>query len=134
MAKGKRTHGRLSIFKGREAKLNYAVFQVLSLKGPQTIYGIHKSIKAQKNFRDVGYATVNKRVRVLEKSGYVRKAVKKTATAPTRFIYELTKKAQLSILLDTISLEGLFTKLDEASAAAILDILRRTQISADFKK
>jgi len=32
---GKRNFGRVSVFRGREARLNFVVFQLLSLKGPQ---------------------------------------------------------------------------------------------------
>ena len=127
MAGTKRNSDRLSVFKGRGARLNYAVFQVL-LKGPRTIYGIHGSVKAERSFRDVSYATVNKRVRSLERAGYVRKAVKKAATRKCWPMYELTGKAQLAMLLDGLGLEGLFTMLDEGSVAAILAVLRKAQI------
>jgi DNA-binding MarR family transcriptional regulator len=123
----KRNSCRLSVFKGRGARLNYAVFKVL-LKGPSTIYGIHGSVKAERSFRDVSYATVNKRVRSLERAGYVRKAVKKVATRTCWPMYELTGKAQLAMLLDGLGLEGLFTMLDEGSVAAILAVLRKAQI------
>jgi len=133
--RSKRNCGRISVFKGREARLNFAVFHILALKGPQTIYGIHKGVKAQRTLRHVRYATINKRVRSLEKSGYVRKkGVKKTATGTKASIYELTKKAQLAILLDSINLEEFFTKLDEATASAILATIRKSQILADFQK
>jgi len=48
VAKGKRKRGRISVFKGREAKLNFAIFHILALKDPQTIYDIHKEVKAKK--------------------------------------------------------------------------------------
>ena len=51
MAKGKREKGRLQVFKGREARLNKAVLQILAIKGPQTIYDIHKEVKTQKRLR-----------------------------------------------------------------------------------
>lgn len=135
MYKGKGNTGRLSIFKGRQAKLNFAVFLTLSLKGPQTIYRIHKNIKAQKGLGHVRYASVNKRVRSLEKSGYVRKkGSKKTAMGIEVAIYELTEKAQLAMLLDSIGLEELFTRLDEASASAILALIKKLKIPAKSRK
>jgi hypothetical protein len=39
--------GRLSVFKGREARLNKAIFHILAQKGLQTIYDIHKETKVQ---------------------------------------------------------------------------------------
>ena len=41
MAKGKARSGRLSVFKGHEARLNKAIFHILALKSPQTIYDIY---------------------------------------------------------------------------------------------
>jgi DNA-binding MarR family transcriptional regulator len=73
VAKGKRESGRISVFKGRQAKLNKAIFHILALKGPLTIYDIHKEVKAQRGFRQTRYANVNKRVRALEESGYINK-------------------------------------------------------------
>jgi DNA-binding MarR family transcriptional regulator len=65
--------GRISIFKGHEARLNKVIFHILALKGPLTIYDIHKEVKAQKGLRQTRYASVNKRVRSLEESGYINK-------------------------------------------------------------
>jgi len=66
--------------------------------------------------RHVRYASVNKRVRVLEKSGYI----KKTKAGFKASIYELTTKAYLAILLNSINLNKLVTRTDEATASAIL--------------
>jgi hypothetical protein len=37
---------KLQVFKGREAKLNKAIFTILAHKGPLTIYDTHKEVKA----------------------------------------------------------------------------------------
>ena len=121
MAKGKRKRAELSVFKGREAKLNYAIFQILAQKGPQTIYDIHKIMKTRRRLRHVRYATVNKRVRALEESGYIRKiGRKKTKAGFKASIYELTIKAYLAILLNFIDLDDLLMRVDDATASAIL--------------
>ena len=126
MERSKRNCGRISVFKGREARLNFAVFHILALKGPQTIYDIHKELKAQKGLRYIRYATVNKRVRALEESGYVKKiGIKKTKAGFDASTYELAAKAYLAILLNSVSLEELLTRLDETAANEILaDIIR----------
>ena len=126
MAKSKKKTERLSVFKGREAKLNRAIFHILARKGPQTIYDIHKQVKNQKRLRYVRYASVNKRVRALEKSGYIKKiGAKKTKAGFEATIYELTVTAYLAILLNSINLDELVTRVDEVTASAILgDILR----------
>lgn len=116
----------LSVFKGREAKLNKAIFHTLALEGPQTIYDIHKEVKTQRKLRHTRYATVNKRARALEALGYVKKiGVKKTKAGFEAIIYELTARTYLAILLDSINLDELVTRADETTASAILgDIMR----------
>jgi Fe2+ or Zn2+ uptake regulation protein len=121
VAKHKDKTGRISVFKGREAKLNRAIFQILALKGPLTIYDIHKEVKARRGLRRTRYATVNKRVRSLEESGYITKVgLKKTKAGFEASIYELTARAYLAILLNSINLNELVTRVDESAASAIL--------------
>jgi len=121
VAKRKDKTGRISVFKGREAKLNRAIFQILALKGPLTIYDIHKEVKVRRGLRRTRYATVNKRVRSLEESGYIKKiGVKKTKAGFKASIYELTARAYLVILLNSINLNELVMRADEVTASAIL--------------
>lgn len=121
MPRRKRQSGRISVFKGQKAKLNHAIFQTLALKGPQTIYGIHKIVKAQRKLRHVRYASVNKRVRSLEESGYIRKiGLKRTKAGFEATIYELTSRAYLAILLNSINLNELITQANEDTATEIL--------------
>ena len=121
MAKGKRESGRLPVFKGHEARLNRAIFHILALKSPQTIYDIHKEVKAQRGFRHTRYASVNKRVRFLEELGYVKKTgIKKTKAGFQASIYELTTKAYLAILLNSTNLDELLMQVDDATAQTIL--------------
>jgi len=127
VGKGNRNVGRISVFKGREAKLNFAIFQVLSLKGPQTIYDIHKELKAQKALRYIRYATVNKRIRLLKESGYINKiGEKKTKAGFEASIYELTARSYLAILLNSINLDKLVKRVDDATASMILAAITYT--------
>jgi predicted transcriptional regulator len=125
--RSKRNCGRISVFKGREARLNFAVFQVLALKGPQTIYDIHKELKAQKGLRYIRYATVNKRIRLLKESGYINKiGEKKTKAGFEASIYELTARSYLAILLNSINLDKLVKRVDDATASMILAAITYT--------
>ena len=127
MGKGKRNCGRISVFKGREARLNFAVFQVLALKGPQTIYDIHKEVKAQRRLRQTRYASVNKRVRLLEDSGYIKKiGIKKTKAGFEASIYELNVKGYLAIFLNQINLDDFLKRVDDAAASTILGAITGT--------
>ena len=127
MVRSKRNCGRISVFKGREAKLNYAVFHILALKGPQTIYDIHKELKAQKGLRYIRYATVNKRIRLLKESGYINKTGgKKTKAGFEASIYDLTARSYLAILLNSINLDKLVKRVDDATASMILAAITYT--------
>ncbi len=121
MASRKSQSGKISVFKGREAKLNHAIFHVLALKGPLTIYNIYKEVRTQRRLRYVRYASANKRVRSLAESGYVRKiGVKRTKAGFKSSIYELTPKAYLAILFNSVNLEALLMRMDETEASVIL--------------
>ena len=121
MARREGKTGRISVFKGREAKLNRAIFQILALKSPLTIYDIHKEVKARRGLRRTRYATVNKRVRSLEELRYVKKTgAKKTKAGFNASIYELTARAYLAMLLNATNLNALVMQADESTASAIL--------------
>lgn len=114
----------LSVFKGREAKLNRAIFQALALKGPQTAYDIHKNVKRLRELRYAYYGNVNKRIRDLEVRGYVIEAgFKKTKAGFEAIEYELSAKAYLVLLLDSVTLENLVTNVSEELAIELLAIL-----------
>jgi DNA-binding MarR family transcriptional regulator len=112
---------KLQVFKGREAKLNRAIFRILALKGPQTIYDIHKQVRMCRGLKYTKYASVNKRVRSLKEAGYIKRAGDRKTRAgfevPT---YELTTKAYLATLLNSISFEELLLRLEETDENQIL--------------
>ncbi len=121
MAKGKRNCGRISVFKGREAKLNRAIFQALALKGPQTIYDIHKRLRTMRGLRCTHYGNVNKRVRALQQLGYVKEVnIKSTKAGFEATEYELTARAYLALMLASIKPEDLLNRIDEDAALEIL--------------
>jgi DNA-binding Lrp family transcriptional regulator len=121
VAKRKRNSARLSVFKGREVKLNHAIFHILAIRGPLTLSDIHKEVRTRRRLRPTRYASVNKRVRSLEKSGYIKKiGAKKTKTGFKSVIYQLSAKAYLAILLNSMNLDDLLMRVDEASALVIL--------------
>jgi len=112
---------RLSVFKGREAKLNRAIFQSLALKGVQTIYDIHKHVRTFRGLRYTYYGNVNKRVRTLQQFGYVKEvSIKSTKAGFEATEYELTTRAYLALMLDSINLEDLLNRMDENIASEIL--------------
>ena len=112
---------RLSVFKGREARLNKAIFHILALKGPLITYDIAKQIRQQKFMRRKLPSVVNRRVRVLERLGYVKKAgTKKTLPGSIGILYQISSKAYLALMLDQVSLNDIIEKTDETAALELL--------------
>ena len=115
------------MFKGREAKLNRAIFQTLAIKSPQTIYDIHKQVTKYGCLRHTRYASVNKRIRFLEESGYIKKiGIKKTKAGFEASIYELNVKGYLAIFLNQINLDDFLKRVDDAAALTILGAITGT--------
>ena len=124
MAKGKRKRGRISVFEGREAKLNFAIFQVLSLKGPLTIYEVCKEVRTQKGLKNTKYTNVNRRVRALEHAGYLEKAgTRKTQAGFQAALYQLTARTYLAIILDQIDLNYVLQEADRTTVQTLLAVI-----------
>lgn len=120
--KGKGTE--LSVFKGREAKLNRAIFKTLIMKSPQTIYDITKTIKNQRGLGHTKYTNVSRRVRALEQSGFVDKAgVKETQAGTQAILYQLATRTHVAILLDHISPDALIVEADQDALNTMLAAL-----------
>jgi len=118
---------RLSVFKGREAKLNLAVIQAFGAEEPQTTRQLHQKIIQIKELKHTSYSTVNKRVRNLEQYGYLRKASVKQRPGGLTNYYELRPKAILAKFLESNTIEYLFEKINDESALAILGVLIGTK-------
>ena len=115
---------KLSVFKGREAKLNHAIFQTLALKGPQTVYDIHKNVKKLRGLRYTHYGNISKRVRALLQQGYVRQlCIRRSKAGFEAIVYDLALKAYAAIILDSISLDALLDRMDEVSAMGFLAVI-----------
>jgi len=107
---------RISIFKGREARLNKAIFWILAQQGPLNTYNIWRKVRAQRDFSYIRYHVVNRRVRALREQGYIEKHGEKRAEkidlmAP---LYQLTARAYLAMLLNEINLDHFIEKATEA--------------------
>jgi hypothetical protein len=123
VARRKDKTGRISVFKGREAKLNRAIFQVLALKGPLTVYDVHKELRTQKGLEHTKYTNVNRRVRALERSRYLRK----TGTRPTlagfeASLYELATRGYAALVFDQINLDRFIKSAKENEIVQALAI------------
>lgn len=120
MARKKSKGTELSVFKGREAKLNRAIIQVLAVEEPQTTRALHKKITQIKGLRDTSYSTVNKRVRDLEQRGYIKKVEVKERRGGITNYYELPPKAYLASFLSSTNFENLLSRVNDTTALSIL--------------
>jgi len=119
-----RTGSKLSVFKGRKASLNRAIFVILDKEGPKTVIEIQKQLSKQKNLEGTYYASVNKRIHCLEKAGYIKPALNKTAQPTSKaIIYELRAKAYLATFINKKSAEELLNKVTDKDATIILSDL-----------
>jgi len=124
MARKKGKGTELSVFKGREAKLNRTILQTFAHLGSQTIYDVHKRVVETKGFKRTRYANVNIRVRTLEETGYLRKTgLKKTKAGLEAVLFEITTRAYIALLLNTLNIDGLIGELDEPTALTLLSSL-----------
>jgi len=122
---------RITVFKGRDARLNKAIFWILAQQSPLTIYDIWRKLRTQRDFAYIPYNTVNRRVRVLEERGYVEKSgERKTKTGFVAALYQLTARAYLAILIDKIDLDIFIEKAPDVSIlSAIAAIVSASQSS-----
>jgi predicted transcriptional regulator len=124
VARRKGQSGRISVFKGREARLNRAIFHILALKGPLTIYEVCKEVRTQKGLKQTRYTNVNRRIRNLEQSGCLEKAgTRKTQAGFQATLYQLTPRAYLAFLLNQINLDNFIQTADEDAIIATLAAL-----------
>jgi DNA-binding PadR family transcriptional regulator len=102
---------RITVFKGRDARLNKAIFWVIAQQCPLTIYDMWRRLRTQRDFTYIPYNTVNRRVRALEEQGYIEKiGERKTKTGFAAKLYQLTARAYLAILLDGTNLDKFVEK------------------------
>jgi DNA-binding PadR family transcriptional regulator len=112
---------RLSVFTGRETKLNKAIFQVLATEGALTIYEISKKVRTQISLRYNKYSVINRRVRSLTDKGYIETiSAKRTQAGFQAQLYQLTLRAYLAITLSKIDLDRF---IEEASEKNIINAL-----------
>jgi DNA-binding PadR family transcriptional regulator len=113
---------KIEVFKGREQRVNCAIFCVLSKNFPLAIWDILQDIRHDLiGFKRIKYAIINVRVRALEKQRYLRVFGYRTIRNGGKTkLYKLTTKARLAIVLSTISIDDFINVLEETSALKLL--------------
>lgn len=126
MQKDKDESFKLSIFKGREAKLNRAIINVFESEETKSTRQIYKKIIQNKELKNTNYSTVNKRIRNLEKTGFLKKTLTQKRSGGITNYYQLQPKALLAKFLDDHNTKDLFENIDDESAIEILNVLIKT--------
>jgi DNA-binding PadR family transcriptional regulator len=112
---------RITVFKGRDARLNKAIFWILAQQSPLTIYDIWRKLRTQRDFAYIPYNTVNRRIRALEEHGYVEKSgERKTKTGFAAKLYQLTARTYLAMLLKRIDLDEFIEKATDLKILSAL--------------
>ncbi|MEM2889080.1 MAG: hypothetical protein QXR42_06335 [Candidatus Bathyarchaeia archaeon] len=125
---------RLSVFKGREARLNRMVLLILGQEGQLSIRQVYKKARAFKGLGHVRYRVVNRRMKALEREGYIELAeARKVQQGFTAKHYQPTTKAYLALALETADFEAVLRSEKEQELttllATIMDIAMRVRQS-----
>ena len=126
MQKDKDESFKLSIFKGREGKLNRAIINTFESEETKSTRQIYKKIIQKKELKNTNYSTVNKRIRNLEKNGFLKKTLTKKRSGGITNYYQLQPKALLAKFVDTHNVKDLFENITDESAIEILKVLSKT--------
>lgn len=113
MPRRRRTDGRISLFKGRKARLNYAIFQTLTHKSPQTAWDMFKQFKKLKGMSSLRYWVLIRKVKALQKQDYLMKVGEtKTMAGSKTGLYQLTPRTELAMALNQIDLDKFIREAD----------------------
>jgi hypothetical protein len=116
---------RLSVFKGREARLNKAIFHILAVKGPHAIYALVEEIRRQRGLSETREGVLRRRVNALEKQDYLmRVGTTKTRRGYDTPLYDLTPRAELAMALTTTDLDKFVKEAGYHRLIRVLDALK----------
>jgi hypothetical protein len=105
---------KLSVFKGREARLNRAIFLTLFQNGPLVVYDITKEVKKRRGFRFTKYTNVNRRVRALLQQGYLESVGSRNTQAGSQgTLYQPTMRAKVAFYLTAINPDQFIKEANE---------------------
>ena len=118
LTRKKSMSSELCVFKGREARLNLALFTVLASLGPLTITEIQKHVSRKKGLVRTYYASLTKRIKSLVSDGYVIELQpKKGSRAMT---YQITDKARLAMFFKDHNSQEILDKSGGNDSAYLL--------------
>jgi hypothetical protein len=117
---------RLSVFKGREARLNRVIFMILDAKKLVTSYDMFLKIRRIKGFRHTKYSSVDRRMKALQQQHWItRKGTRRTKPGSDSPFYELSSQGQTAIEIDKVNMNDFLKNAKEE-----LLLLMRTVLSS----
>jgi hypothetical protein len=120
-----KNYGKISIFIGRGAVRNLAIFHILVAAGPLSIGDIQRRLNKISGLEVTYYASLNKRVHALVRGGYIGEV---TPAADKAFgfkvcRYEVRTKFYLAYYLKGKTPDEILSRLNDLNATAILSEL-----------
>ncbi len=122
---------KISIFEGRGADKNLAIFRILVAVGPLSIGDIQRRLNRISGLEVTYYASLNKRIHALVRSGYIGevKPADSGQAGCKAALYEIRTKFYLAYYLNDKSREEILSKLNESNATIILSDLINAEIT-----
>jgi hypothetical protein len=97
---------RLSVFKGKEAKLNHGILGSLHQTSPQTGWELFLQLKKRRDMAGLTYTTLLRRMAALQLQDYIMKVGEKDTMPGTETaLYQLSPRGELAIALSKINLD-----------------------------
>jgi DNA-binding HxlR family transcriptional regulator len=118
LARKKSKGTELEVFTDRAARANAAIFEVLAKESPQTIKQLLKKITKYAGLEETYYASLTKRLRNLNETGFIEEIKPNQKGAPAS--YRLCVKAILAMFLKENSIQDILNQATDQQAAHIL--------------
>jgi hypothetical protein len=104
----------LSVFKGREARLNRVIFTILDAKKLLTSYDMYLEIRRNKGFRHTKYPSVDRRMKALQQQHWIsRKGTRRTKPGFNSPFYELSSRGQTATEIDRVNMNDFLKNAEE---------------------
>jgi hypothetical protein len=122
-AKRKSKGTELDVFRGRAARANSAIFEILAKESSLNIKEILKKITRYEGLEETYYASLTKRLRCLKEKGLIEEVEQAQNGTKQQTEYELQIKAYLAMLLGEFGTRYIFNKASKIQSAQLLLIL-----------
>lgn len=114
---------KLQVLKGKGAKLNRLILQILKLKGPLIAYDIWRRIRANKGFKHVDSKTAYRRMDALRREGLIaEKGTRVGKRGGDRTLYELTLMGEDALILDRRNMDKWLKKATDEQLKKFRDL------------